>query len=294
VPPPSVIPGSALRLEINLRAEHDPAHRRHIAHLAGRLGFASIWLPAPEGPPSIEELRTLITATRPARLGLVVDGDPAGVSAAWLGWIAATRDDAGLGTVFLDLPLIAVAGVKPAIVTAVGSRDMYRNRVLTRGDAATAIGPDLEAAGYVVNGSDRATVAAQVTKARDARAAAGRAPDDFPITVDLTVAIGRTMREAEVRADRDPLLSGEQHPRDAGLFGTLEHAQEQVLDYARAGADGLRATLADERDVADLLAQFRSLAVGPVPFLLTQVRDATEGHGRSQRPPATRSEGNMT
>lgn len=293
MPPPSIISGSALGLEINLRAEHDQAHRRHIAHLAGRLGFASVWQPAPEGPPPIEELRALITATRPARLGLAV-GDPTGVSAPWLGWIAATRDDKDLGTMLLGLPLDEAADVRPAITAAIGGREMYRTRVLTRGDAAAASGPDLEAAGHVVTGSDRAAVAAQVTKTRDARVESGRAPGDFPIIVDLTVAIGRTMREAEVRADRDPLLSGERHPRGAGLFGTLEHAQEQVLAYARAGADRLRATLADEHDVADLLAQFRSLAVGPVPLLLTQVTDGTEGRGRSQRPPATRSEENVT
>jgi alkanesulfonate monooxygenase SsuD/methylene tetrahydromethanopterin reductase-like flavin-dependent oxidoreductase (luciferase family) len=121
-----------------------------------------------------------------------------------------------------------------------------------------------------VVGVDRAVVAARVAETREARAAAGKGPAEFTIVVDLTVAIGRTMREAEVRAERDPLLAGERHPKGAGLFGTLEHAQEQVLAYARAGADRLRATLADEHDVADLLAQFRSLAVGPLPLLLTR------------------------
>ena len=269
---PSAVPGpgSSLGLEISLRAEHDPAHRQHMAHLAGRLGFASVWLPAESMPPPMEEVHALIAAARPARLGVTIDVAAAEFRASWLKWIDVTRDDVGTGPLLLDLPP-ASPGLKPTIVEAVGGPEAYQRRVLVRRDADDQpVTPELDAAGQVVVGVDRAAVAARVVETRAARTAAGKGPAEFTIVVDLTVAIGRTMREAEVRAERDPLLAGERHPRGAGLFGTLEHAQEQVLAYARAGADRLRATLADEHDVADLLAQFRSLAVGPLPLLLTR------------------------
>jgi hypothetical protein len=265
-------PGSSLGLEISLRAEHDPAHRQHIAHLAGRLGFASVWLPAEGGPPPTEEVRALMAAARPALVGVTIDATATELRGSWLSWIDVTRDDAGTGSLLLDIPAAASADLKAAIAEAVGGPGAYHHRVFIRRAAEDSyqVSPDLDAAGRIVVGVDRALVAARVGETREARAAAGKRPAEFTIVVDLTVAIGRTMREAEVRAERDPLLSGHRHPKGAGLFGTLEHAQEQVLTYARAGADRLRATLADEHDVADLLAQFRSLAVGPVPLLLTR------------------------
>jgi 2-methylisocitrate lyase-like PEP mutase family enzyme len=91
--------------------------------------------------------------------------------------------------------------------------------------------------------------------------------------VDVGVSIGRTMGEAEARVLRDPTLAARTDLRTAGVFGTFEDAQQRVLAYARAGADGLRATLAEEHDVADLLAHLRAVTVGPVGILL----------GRSER-----------
>jgi hypothetical protein len=264
--------GSSIGLEISLRAEHDPAHRQHIAHLAGRLGFGSVWLPAEGGPPPMEDVRALVAAARPAQVGLAIDATASEFRGSWLKWIDVTRDDVGTGALLLDLPAATSADLKAAIVEVVGGPEAYHHRVLIRQAAEDGhlVTPDLDAAGQVVVGLDRAVVATRVAETREACAAAGKRPAEFTIVVDLTVAIGRTMREAAVRAERDPLLAGDRHPRGAGLFGTLENAQEQVLAYARAGADRLRAALADEHDVADLLAQFRSLAVGPLPLLLTQ------------------------
>jgi hypothetical protein len=87
------------------------------------------------------------------------------------------------------------------------------------------------------------------------------------LTAVVPVSIGRTRGEAVARAARDPELTGACDPAVAGLFGTLEEAQQQVLDLAAAGAEALRVVLADERDVADLLAQVRSLVVGPAAVL---------------------------
>jgi hypothetical protein len=101
-----------------------------------------------------------------------------------------------------------------------------------------------------------------VRRARTAVGPAGR------VVVDVAVAIGRTRSEAAARAARDPRFVGPGHPQAGGIFGTFEQAQALVLELARAGADELRVTLADEIDVADLLAQTRALVVGPTRALL--------------------------
>lgn len=100
---------------------------------------------------------------------------------------------------------------------------------------------------------------------RRARAEVGPAGH---VVVDVAVSIGRTRSEAAARAARDPRFTGAGHPEVGGIFGTFEQAQALVLELARAGADELRVTLADEIDVADLLAQTRALVVGPTSALL--------------------------
>jgi hypothetical protein len=101
-----------------------------------------------------------------------------------------------------------------------------------------------------------------VRRARVAVGPAGR------VVVDVAVSIGRTRSEAAARAARDPRFAGAAHPQIAGIFGTFEQAQALVLELARAGADELRVTLADEIDVSDLLAQTLALVVGPTRALL--------------------------
>jgi CheY-like chemotaxis protein len=100
---------------------------------------------------------------------------------------------------------------------------------------------------------------------RTARAKAG---PTTRVIVDVALSIGRTRSEAAARAARDPRFVGATHPQVAGIFGTFEQAQALVLELARAGADELRVTLADEIDVADLLAQTLALVVGPTRAML--------------------------
>jgi len=100
------------------------------------------------------------------------------------------------------------------------------------------------------------------------RAARANAGKDARVVVDVAVSIGRTRSEAAARAARDARFAGAAHPQVAGIFGTFEQAQALVLELARAGADELRVTLADEIDVADLLAQTLALVVGPTRALL--------------------------
>lgn len=89
-----------------------------------------------------------------------------------------------------------------------------------------------------------------------------------PLLVAVPISIGRTMNEAAARADLEPRFAGDRHPREVGIFGTFEQAQEQVLALARAGADGLILDVPLARDIADVLAQIRALVVGATPELV--------------------------
>ncbi len=102
---------------------------------------------------------------------------------------------------------------------------------------------------------------------RRARAQLDELEDRRPLIVDVPISIGRTLNEAVARSDRDPRFVGDAHPRESGIFGTFEQAQDQVLALARAGAEVLLVTVPHERDVADVLAQVKALVVGATPAL---------------------------
>jgi hypothetical protein len=110
----------------------------------------------------------------------------------------------------------------------------------------------------------RANSPDQVAAARASMVGAGISR---PLLVAIPVSIGRTMSEAAARAEREPRFAGGRHPSRTGIFGTFEHAQEEVLALAEAGADGLIVDLPLERDVADVLAQVKALVVGATPEL---------------------------
>lgn len=247
------VPTTLVALELTLRAEHDPVRQGHIAHLAGRLGYRAIWLPvdiAATVDPDVLDMLAL--SARPARLGLLLRGPTAGP--ALVHWLA------GSGDVLVELAGTPPGPARAELVAAVGGPQRWRERVRT-----TDL--DLTAAGHVVRAATRDAAQFELAQARSARAEARLHPADYPLIIALPVAIGRTMSEAAARALRDPALVELGDPREAGLFGTLEQAQAQALALARAGADAIRATLADEADVTDLLAQLRSVAVGPTPLL---------------------------
>ncbi len=110
-------------------------------------------------------------------------------------------------------------------------------------------------------------VGTDLEQIRAARRALDAAHDRRPLVVDVPVSIGRTRNEAVARADREPRFVGAAHPEVAGIFGTFEQAQEQVLALAAAGAEVLLVTVPDELDIADVLAQVRALVVGATPAL---------------------------
>jgi alkanesulfonate monooxygenase SsuD/methylene tetrahydromethanopterin reductase-like flavin-dependent oxidoreductase (luciferase family) len=242
-------PASLLTLGLVLRADLSTAGRLQLAILADRLGYASVWLPSLVGKDELAGLRAAVTRVR---VGLLI-GQEADDAVDLL----ASADLVGRD---LLAEVRTSASESPDLVSAVGGSVVWQTRVWNRC-------LDLSGAGYVVDQATRAAALDEVGRAVRVRAQAGRSADDFGIVVALNVSIGRTMGEAEARAARDPLFAGDRHPRDSGLFGTFEDAQQQVLQVAAAGADELRVTLADEHDVADLLAQVRAAVVGPTPVL---------------------------
>jgi hypothetical protein len=226
--PPSPLP---LDLALTLHPGHSPAVQDQHAEWAARLGYAEVWLPV-GGPAEIPAPSRLVDlAGIGPRLGLVVLGDDAAVLA------------------LPGEPLLEVSGTALIAPAAVWSR-VRRHRF------------DPAAAGTVVTGPTRADVVTGVVDTVASRRAAGVA--GHPVFAALPVAIGRTRNEAVARAARDRRFAGAER---AALFGTYEQAQGQVLDLAAAGVDGLRLTVADEVDVADLLAQIRAVVVAATPAL---------------------------
>lgn len=245
-------PGILLDLALTLHSGHSAVQHDHAALMASRLGYREVWLPVggPVGFPDSARLDALAAAAQPARLGLIVQGDECAAIAGLLRLTIGAGADA-----LLELPA-ATAG----LLRAVGGVTEWCERVRLPVFDATA-------EGTVISTATRAETVQRVAAAAADRATAGLFADQHVVVASLPVSIGRTVNEAVARAVRDPRFAGTDHPRERGLFGTYEHAQIQALDLAAAGADMLRVTVADEVDVADLLAQVRSLVVGATPVL---------------------------
>jgi hypothetical protein len=235
------LPSTLLDLALVLRTEPAALPPAHVATLAARLGYRSVWLPVQaDDLGAAAELDALAAATA-VQIGVVLSGSDDDV-ARWFAGVAISRP--GL--------LVNVSGARATLPAAIGV-EVWRRQVFT-----AEFDPD--AAGCVVRAGSRAAALVAVRGAVASGAAEGS------VGVGLEVSIGRTMSEAVARAERDPLVDA-RHLRSAGLFGTFEDAQEQALDLAAAGAGWILADLAAERDVADLLAQLRAAVAGPTAVL---------------------------
>jgi len=135
------------------------------------------------------------------------------------------------------------------------------DRLVEAADPALVVIDLPEESAGIVRVNDPAAVAR-------ARAEMDASDADRPLLVAVPISVGRTTSEAVARADLEPRFAGDRHPRDVGVFGTFEQAQDQVLALARAGADGLLLDVPIPSDVADVLAQIRALVVGATPELL--------------------------
>jgi len=158
---------------------------------------------------------------------------------------------ARLGFTAIHLPLAADGCVDPAEI----------EQIMDAAEPAMVVVDDGALADGIVRRNDPVEV-------RRVRALLDAAEDNRPLIVAVPISLGRTLNEAEARADRDPRFVGDAHPRVSGIFGTFEQAQEQVLELARAGAEVLLVTVPEDQDVADVLAQVRALVVGATPALL--------------------------
>ena len=148
----------------------------------------------------------------------------------------------------------------------VPSSALLERLVAAAAPALVVVDPTGDSPG-VVRVNDPAAVAA-------ARARLDAAGSTRPVQVAVPISIGRTMNEATARADLEARFAGPRHPRDVGIFGTFEQAQQAVLELARAGAGDLVLDVPLERDVADVLAQIRALVVGATPELVNTPRSA--------------------
>ena len=104
-------------LALTLHLEHDPSAQDHAATLAGRLGYAEVWLPAggEYGWPESGRLDALAAAGS-ARVGLVVTGEADEVA-------AALRSGRGGGA------MLEIEGASNDLGDAVGGVAAWRERV---------------------------------------------------------------------------------------------------------------------------------------------------------------------
>jgi alkanesulfonate monooxygenase SsuD/methylene tetrahydromethanopterin reductase-like flavin-dependent oxidoreductase (luciferase family) len=95
----------------------------------------------------------------------------------------------------------------------------------------------------------------------------GRDPSTLGIALEAPVSIGRTIAEAQARAESDLVLRT-LDPRHEGIFGTLEQCQERIIELAHAGVSDLRCVLPNSPDVHDVIAQLTAVAIGSPDVLL--------------------------
>ena len=259
-------PGSAgpFFLSVIIDGRLDGARAREVATLAGRLGFAGVWLRWPWWPldgPAMSEgdaagLLAWLTAGGRVRTGLVVDAGRA--EAGWLDRLVpaaasqagsgAAAGQAGAGAAGLRVALSGTPAQIAPCLRLIAGRPGITQLALPGGAAGGASAVFVPCS----PGRDLAAVTAAA-----AGSAGGR-----PVLVEVTVSVGRTAAEARARADADGLFGLAGHPAEQGLFGTLEECQAAASRLAHAGATELICLLPMASDLHDVLAQLRSIAIG--------------------------------
>jgi alkanesulfonate monooxygenase SsuD/methylene tetrahydromethanopterin reductase-like flavin-dependent oxidoreductase (luciferase family) len=94
-----------------------------------------------------------------------------------------------------------------------------------------------------------------------------RDPGTLGIALEAPVSIGRTVAEAQARAESEALFETVGPPSQVGVFGTLEQCQERVIELAHAGVTDLRCVLPNTPDVHDVIAQLTAMVIGSVDVL---------------------------
>src|SRR5437773_2614473 len=137
------LPSTLLDLALMLRAEPDGTPAAHVATLAARLGYRSVWLPLPADDLETAAQVDALTAAAHLRVGVVLSGSDDEV-ARWLADVAARRPDL----------LISVSAARAKTVGAA----RLRPRIFS-----SEFDPD--AAGCLIRASDRAAAVAAVRHA---------------------------------------------------------------------------------------------------------------------------------
>jgi alkanesulfonate monooxygenase SsuD/methylene tetrahydromethanopterin reductase-like flavin-dependent oxidoreductase (luciferase family) len=96
----------------------------------------------------------------------------------------------------------------------------------------------------------------------------GRDPATLGIALEAPVSIGRTLAEAQARAESEPLFRTVGPPWEVGVFGTLEQCQDRIIELAHAGITDLRCILPNNPDVHDVIAQLTAIAIGSTDVLI--------------------------
>ncbi len=253
-----------MRLGLVVEAGTSPGQLGLLAGVASAAGVGMIWVDARDGTDPWPAL-TALTARR-ADVGI---GAHLWLKSGRSRVVALGRDANGLDADASGNPLeLSLLGADPA--TLVDAAADLRRRVGSR----VAIGREWRPSGPAPGegpGDDLDHLVVVASADRQLHATVdqlGRRLDDWTpgarpgIAVLAPVSIGRTTAEAGARASltrHHPYG----HPKDAGLFGTLEQVHEAVVALADAGTTDLRCVLPDLGDLVDAVGQLTAAVVRP-------------------------------
>src|SRR5260370_2971926 len=154
------LPTTLLGLGLQLRADADAARRQHIATLAGRLGYESVWFSVAPGDAGVlDEIDTLLAAGV-THVGAVFTGTSE-AAPEWVRIVGPAHPE-----LLVDVP--DEAG--PDCVTALGGADEWSRRGYVRG------GPGPAAAGGGLSSASRAPTPAPAAAPPQGRAGGNPGP----------------------------------------------------------------------------------------------------------------------
>lgn len=240
----------------------DPSRPDHegVARFCDLAGIDMVWVAGGSTADRSAAARGVAASLKKARLGLMLDESDA-------------PDD-----IAAEYTLAGGAGAERSADAMRAKRDPAP-RVSVVVDSVEGFEPLLAFADDVVLPAwrfDDLETAADELRAEAAEA--GRDPATLGVAALLPVSIGRTEAEASARAGMDPAFSERGHPRDVGIFGTLEECQDRVIALAHAGVTDLRCILPAVPDIHDVIAQLTAMTIGTTDVLIP-------GSLRSPAPP---------
>ena len=225
-----------------------------LARLSGRLDLAGVWWREPPltGPPAVDlpALLDVLRSESPACAGLIVD---------------ARRIPALPGTSIG----YRTGGGFPVRLAVCGQWPLAEPWLGHLAELLDALGGDLALPSAGESGqptmAGASAIFVPVWPERDLDAAVSAAAATAagrPVIAEVAVSVGRTSAEARARADGEELFAATGHPREQGLFGTLEECQAAAARLLHAGATELVCYLPRSHDLPDVLAQLRAISVG--------------------------------